>query len=253
MADQTLIQTQNLAAWLGNKQILYGIDFSLSAQELVAIIGPNGAGKTTLLRTLAGLVRKTTGMLQTGDKRTLAYLAQGEELPHDFTASEIVSLGRLPHQGLLGQMSSADDAAIKRALLFTQTLEFRDRRIATLSGGERQRVALARALAQEPKVLLLDEPTNHLDVRHQAELLAQLRQLSNKQEFSRTLGTVVVVHDLNLAAHADRIVLLESGRVLAQGKPREVLEPELLERAFGIRFRRITADETGQLMLVAEF
>jgi iron complex transport system ATP-binding protein len=229
------------------------VNLSVSRGELVALVGPNGAGKTTLLRLLAGLLKPRSGRVIAPEPRArrVAYLAQTETLPLDWTALEVVRLGRVPHQGLFGAQSPRDSAAVNDALRVTDTLEFAGRALGTLSGGERQRVALARALAQEPEVLLLDEPTNHLDLSHQADLLGVLRALSSGQDEPKRAGraTVMVLHDLNLAALCDRIVLLHAGRILRDATPSEVLESRALELAYGATLERAVLP-SGRVVVV---
>ena len=240
------------------KPMLEGVNFGLSSNELVALVGPNGAGKTTLLKILAGLLKPKSGLVQTPQPRAkrVAYLAQSDALPMEWTALEVVRLGRVPHQGLLGAETTTDREAVLRALRITQTLEFANRTLGTLSGGERQRVALARALAQQPEVLLLDEPTNHLDIAHQAELLGLLRDtvlkastLELPSHLEAGCGVVMVLHDLNLAALCDRIVLLHAGRVVADGTPGAVLEPTILERVYDARVERVVMP-SGRVVVV---
>jgi iron complex transport system ATP-binding protein len=228
------------------KPVLEAVDFSVSGGELVALVGPNGAGKTTLLKLLAGLLKPQAGTLTAPEPRArrVAYLAQSDSLPLEFTVLEVVQLGRVPHQGLLGAETLADAAAVERALRDTGTLEFAGRPVGTLSGGERQRVALARALAQEPELLLLDEPTNHLDLAHQAELLGLLR---GQREAGR--GVVMVLHDLNLAALCDRIVLLHVGRVTRDGPPENVLEADVLESVYGANLERVVMP-SGRIVVI---
>ncbi len=197
--------------------------------EIVALIGPNGAGKTTLVRLLAALIAPRSGRIDVAGPRTrtVAYLAQSEELPSEWYARDVVALGRLPHTGLWRRARPADREAIDRAMEQTGTTPFARRRISTLSGGERQRVAIARALAQEPRILLLDEPTSYLDVGRQAELLATLRS-----QASRGVATLAVMHDLGLARQTDRCVLLAAGTLCGDGPPADVLRPESLHAAY---------------------
>ncbi len=226
--------------------VLEQVNFSVSGGELVALVGPNGAGKTTLLKLLAGLLKPQTGRLTAPEPRAkrVAYLAQSDSLPLEFTVLEVVRLGRVPHQGLLGTETPADTAAVQRALRDTNTLEFAGRRIGTLSGGERQRVALARALAQEPELLLLDEPTNHLDLAHQAELLGLLRA-----QRAAGRGIVMVLHDLNLAALCDRVVLLSGGRVIRDDTPANVFESNVLETVYGTSLERVVMP-SGRIVVI---
>ncbi|MBX3143173.1 MAG: ABC transporter ATP-binding protein [Trueperaceae bacterium] len=219
--------------------VLDAVDLAVQPGEVVGLVGPNGAGKSTLLRVATRLVEPHSGtctvdgspvstLSQRALARSVAFVAQAPEVPVGFRVREVVAMGRAPHLGLFGTPGAADEAAVTRALEATETEAFADRFVETLSGGELQRVVFARALAQEPKYLLLDEPTNHLDLRFQVGLLRQARA-----QAEAGLGVLLVVHDLNLAARAcDRLVLLEAGRVVAQGRPSEVLRAETLSGVF---------------------
>ena len=212
--------------------------------EVLALLGPNGAGKTTLLKMLAGLLAPRSGTVEASPSRSVAYLAQGEPLPLDWTAREVVELGRLPHRGLLRRHTLSDRAAVDQAMVSTSTTQFAERLVLTLSLGQRQRVALARALAQEPGTLLLDEPASHLDLRHQVALMATLRAQAD-----RGASVVVVVHDLGLAAHADRCVLFSVGRIAADGPSRAVLRPDILCEVYGTDFETLHG-EHGRTLVV---
>jgi len=213
--------------------------FELPERGFVAIAGPNGAGKSTLVGILANIRRPYAGSctyqhkeLRDWPRRELAkhvaFLPQSSRIDFPFTAEQMILMGRTPHSG--GWYDSAEDlAAVERALTITDTLAFRARDVRALSGGERQRVLLAAALAQQPQVLLLDEPATFLDLKHQ---LAMFRLL---QDLSRTLLIVAVTHDLNLALrYADHALLLEKGKLAAQGPPGELFTPNLIERVFEI-------------------
>ncbi len=247
--SQFLLSAQNISFSAQTKKILQDVSLDLQIGELLAIVGPNGAGKTTLLKILAGLLKINSGNLQNlVGKTNLAYLAQHETLPPDFTARELVALGRLAHQAWMTNPwrseSNTDKNAIEAAMQATDTTQFANRNLATLSGGEIQRVALARALAQQPKLLLLDEPTNHLDISHQSELLRVLRQ-------QRDLGltSAMVLHDLNLAALCDRVILLYEGKILCEGKPEKVLQQHILEKAYGMHLE-VLHDQTGRPVVI---
>jgi iron complex transport system ATP-binding protein len=215
----TELWASELRVQLGDRLVLDGVSARF-APGWTAIVGPNGAGKSTLLRVLAGLLLPETGMVQldgqplatwpaTQRGRAIAWLAQGGEVSGDLTARETVLLGRLPHLGLFGVPGAVDQAVVDRALAATESLTWQHRRLHALSGGERQRVLLARALATEAPVLLLDEPTAHLDPPHQVALARLCRQLG------RTHTVVTVLHDLPLALQADRVLVLQRGRVVA--------------------------------------
>lgn len=205
-----------------------------------AVLGPNGSGKSTLLRLLLGTLAPARGELSLDGRplaewgreevaRAVGVVPQGEEAVFPITVREVVAMGRYPHLGPWRRERDADRAAVERAMRRCDVLAFAARPLSTLSGGERQRARVARALAQEPATLALDEPTAALDVSHEMAIFELLRDLGRA-------GTTVllVTHNLNLAArYADRLVLLDRGRVAAQGAPAEVLTRETVERVYG--------------------
>jgi len=247
----TALVARGVVAGYGAAPVLRGIDLELSGGGVVAILGPNGAGKSTLLRVLAGLLAPSAGevrldgttlstLSRAAIARRIAVVPQSFELLFPFTVREIVALGRTAHLGWLGSPSATDRAAVDRALAELDLDSFAERRIDTLSGGERQRAVLAMALAQEADVLLLDEPTVHLDPAHQRGTLLLIRELAR----ARTLAVAAVLHDLNLAAAlADRVVLLQDGRTVAEGSAAEVLRQEALDAVFGKGLRVLEAGE----------
>jgi len=221
---------------LGGRTVLRGVTASL-APGWTAIVGPNGAGKSTLLRALAGLLRPQAGTVWLGDRplasvppavraRQIAWLAQQGETTGDLTVRETVALGRIAHLGLLATPGPADDAAIDQAMVDTECAGWATRRLQALSGGERQRVLLARALATGAPVLLLDEPTTHLDAPHQVALARLFRRLAS----SHTV--VTVLHDLPIAVHADRLLLLSAGALVADGPPAQPALQQALAQVF---------------------
>ncbi|OGN77308.1 MAG: hypothetical protein A2082_01935 [Chloroflexi bacterium GWC2_70_10] len=237
----TVVEALSLHAGYPGHDVLDGVDLSVRSGERVALIGPNGAGKTTLLRALAGTLRPARGQVlldgvpvtafRPRDRaRRIAVVPQLFTTPFAFTAREVATLGRTPYVGAFGRPSSADRAAVVRAMSRTDSLSVADRRFSELSGGERQRVVVAMALAQEPDVLLLDEPTVHLDPAHQRALLSLIGDLASE------LGilAIAVLHDLNLAATmCDRIVVLAAGTIVADGRPADVLDAGTVARVFG--------------------
>jgi iron complex transport system ATP-binding protein len=239
-------------------EVLRGLDLELRPGELVALLGANGSGKTTLLRLLSGALRPDAGAVEVAGRpvgewrrlalaRHVAVLPQHLELPEGFRVAELVAMGRAPHARRLFGSTAEDELAVERALHDADALDLADRYPHELSGGERQRVLVAMALAQEPRLLLLDEPTLHLDLAHQVALLRRLRQLHAQRE----LTVLSVLHDLNLAAaFAPRVVLLDDGRVAADGRPDEVLTPEAIQRVFGVASEPVfTSDGSRQVAL----
>ena len=240
------------------KRVLEGVSLHLAPGEVVGVIGPNGAGKSTLLRLLTRRLEPSAGSITLAGRaladfgrfelaRHLALVAQSPVLPVGFRVAEVVSMGRAPHVGLFGVTSQADRAAVAAALEATDTARFGARPVETLSGGEQQRVVFARALAQQPRYLLLDEPTNHLDLRYQVELLGYARAQARAG-----VGVLVVLHDLNLAARTcDRLLVLDGGRLVAEGAPSAVLTADLIGSVFGARVRVL--DDAGTPVVVPEF
>lgn len=215
-----LLSAQHLSAQRGGRQVLTGVSWSVQAGQWWAVVGPNGAGKSTLLRCLAGLLAPSNGtVVWSSEVATprLSWLGQdadGGDGSDGLSVRDTVALGRLPHQGWLGWPgeSKVDRHAIDQALADTDMGWAADRSVQTLSGGERQRVRLARALAVQAPVVLLDEPVAHLDAPHQ-RLVAQVLQ----REASRGRCIISVLHELPLALVADRVAVMQAGRLVAQG------------------------------------
>lgn len=173
----------------------------------------------------------------------MAYLPQFTPAADGMTVRELVALGRFPWHGALGRVTAADRAAVEEAIARTGMAGLAGRLVDTLSGGERQRAWLAMMLAQDTECLLLDEPTSALDVAHQVEVLALVRRLS----LERSLGVVVVLHDVNMAArYCDEILALGGGRLVARGSPAEIMRPEMLARIYGLPMGVLPHPATGQ-------
>jgi iron complex transport system ATP-binding protein len=218
---------------------LDGVSLELEPRRLVAVAGPNGSGKTTLVRALLGLAPLERGSAQLDGKpvgewrrgslaKVVGVVAQREEVVFPLTVWQTVMLGRYPHLGPLAPIAFRDREATLKALRRCDIEGLAKRRVDTLSGGEWQRVRVARALAQQPRILVLDEPTASLDVRHQMEAFELVRRL-----VTDGLAGLVVTHELNLVARfADRVVLLNEGKVVADGTPTEVFRREILTDVF---------------------
>ncbi|MFF5992402.1 ABC transporter ATP-binding protein [Prauserella flavalba] len=228
----------------GDDVVVHAASISLDAGTVTALIGPNGSGKSTLLRALARLHPPVAGDVTFADgaelralsgrelARRITLLSQHRTAPGGVCVRELVEFGRHPHRSRWGGRDPEGHSAVARAMELTGLTALADRPVQALSGGQAQRVWLASCLAQDTALLLLDEPTNHLDLRYQVEVLDVLRDLADEHG----VGVGVVLHDLDQAAAvADRLLLLESGRVTAHGAPRDVLTAENLTRAYGIR------------------
>ena len=240
------LRAEGVGVQLGSTRALEAVDLDVPRGWSV-VVGPNGAGKSTLLRVLAGLLAPTTGQVRLDDRplsalapraraTQIAWLAQQGEVNGDLTVREVVHLGRLPTLGLFAAPGAADEAVVDRALAEVDGTGWQHRRLHELSGGERQRALLARALAVEAPWLLLDEPTTHLDPPHQVALVRSL------QRRVRAGGSVVsVMHDLSLALHADHLIVMEHGRIAAQGACHDPALHAALVAVFGgaIRVERL--------------
>jgi iron complex transport system ATP-binding protein len=235
-----VIEAAGLWVERGRRTVLRGVDLGLQRGDSLALVGPNAAGKSTLLRALTGLLapvrgevllegRRLAAWRRSAVARRVALVAAEDTAPERLAVEDRVALGRYPHRGPLARLTGEDRDAIQKALRLTEIAHLSRRPLGTLSAGERQLALLARGLAQDPEVLLLDEPAAHLDVRHQLHLFRVLDEVR-----ARGVAVLAVIHDLQRAAWAARMALLDDGRIAALGSPLEVLESEALGRAFGV-------------------
>jgi iron complex transport system ATP-binding protein len=237
---ELVYRIRGLEAGLDGRPVLGPLDLTIQRGAFVGVLGPNGSGKTTLLRVLTGAVKPTAGETLLFDKPTSSYRAaelaqlvgvvpQQFSLDFSFTIGEMVAMGRYAHGG--HSEAAEEDQAVAAALAATGLSDLADRPVTRLSGGERQRALIAQTLAQETPVLLLDEPLNNLDLNHQLEIMQLLSRLHAS---GRTI--VVVLHDLNIAAqYCERLVLLDKGRIAADGTANEILDPAVILEVFRVR------------------
>lgn len=239
--EDHMISAQNLVYSLQGRRLTDNVSLTFPGGEIVAILGPNGAGKSTLLRQLTGYLQPDSGECRLFNKplnewsitelaKHRAVMRQNSHMAFPFSVQEVIQMGRHPHR----TGNQDNETAQIMALCDCQALANRDYR--QLSGGEQQRVQLARLLVQlweptpSPKWLFLDEPTSALDIHHQQHLFRLLRQLVHERQFN----VCCVLHDLNLAArYADRVVLMQKGKVIANGKPQDVLTQQALTMLYG--------------------
>jgi ABC-type cobalamin/Fe3+-siderophores transport system ATPase subunit len=234
------LAAQGLSASLGGRSVLHGIQLEFARGQWTSIVGPNGAGKSTLLKALVGALPHSGTVSLLGQPlqsiaprqraQQLAWLGQNEASADDLSAWDVVMLGRLPHQAWLAPPNKKDQAAVERALRYTQAWDWRHRALGQLSGGERQRVLLARALAVEAQVLLMDEPLANLDPPHQADWLCVVEALLLQ-------GTTVVsvLHELTIALNANRLVVMREGRISHHGATAEPATRDAVCQAFDNR------------------
>ncbi|MEY8355444.1 ABC transporter ATP-binding protein [Lachnospiraceae bacterium 54-53] len=242
MKQSPVLSAGSLIAGYDKKIIINNIDVVIPNHKISVIIGANACGKSTLLKTLARLIKPSSGQICLDGKqigsipsgqlaRTLGLLPQSPIVPEGIAVSDLVSRGRYPHQNFLKGMGKKDYEAVEEALEIMGITELADRSVDELSGGQRQRVWIAMALAQQTDILLLDEPTTFLDITYQIEILDLLTDLNRKK------GTtiVMVLHDINLSArYADHIFAVQKGNLIAQGEPSEVISEKLIKQVFGL-------------------
>lgn len=252
--NDAILRVENLSAGYERKPILHDIDFSLQKGEFVAVLGPNGSGKSTLMKCLIGYLSPESGDIRYGERGSLRGLSRKESAKHialvpqetpfhfPYRVYDYVLLGRRPYQGLFRSLSEEDVAACETAMQRTDIWHLKDRIVTELSGGERQRVVLASAFAQETDVLLLDEPTNSLDLRYQL----QVYELLSKMKKACGLSIIAVTHDLNLAAlHADRIAILNNGRIVKMDEPKKMISSDIIKQYFGVE-STVILDEASE-------
>jgi len=235
-----MLRAQDVSVELASTPIVEHATLELRRGELTLLVGPNGAGKTTLMRALAGLL-PAQGSIELAGRplasysardraRQIAYLPQGHVFHWPMSVAAVVALGRHPHADAFAPLADADRSAVGRALAATAVEPWASRAVTTLSGGERARVALARALATQAPILLADEPTMSLDPRHQLIVMELLARAAHDGG-----AVLAIVHDLALAARfGDRVIMMERGRLVADGAARDVLTPERIADVFAV-------------------
>jgi iron complex transport system ATP-binding protein len=235
------LETNNLSVSIRERQLVADASIKVASGELVGLIGPNGAGKSTLLRAMLGIRERSAGAVTLDGKdflslpsreraRSVAFLPQERRVEWRLPAYDIVMLGRYPHQNGFGGPTAEDRAAVDRALDAVDGRKLVDRPVTVLSGGERTRILLARALAVEAPLLLVDEPIAALDPYHQLHVMEILRERTRKG-----VGVLAIIHDLELAGRfMDRLILMDGGRIVADGAPDSVLTPERVAAVYRI-------------------
>ena len=232
------LQVDHVSWSVDGRPILRDVSLAVEPGSITGLIGPNGSGKSTLLRCIYRALKPDSGsitldgndLIRMNSQETARRVAVVlQEYPSDFqfTVGEIVSMGRNPHKGMFDRDTSADRGIIRDALARVGLAGFSHRNFNTLSGGEKQRVVIARAVAQQAGFLVLDEPTNHLDIRYQLETMELVRELG--------LTTLAALHDLNIAAdYCDFMHVIDGGRIVASGRPSEVLQPDIIAEVFRV-------------------
>ena len=251
-----IIKVEDLGFGYPNKEVLKGINLTISNNELVCLLGINGAGKSTLLKCILGILKFQKGKIsfdytmQTDDDtdvpnvmnsgnnidtmalaRYMSYVPQSVKSNFSIDVYDTIMLGRRPYIGW--NISSEDREIVSKTIEFLNLEELAFRKINQLSGGERQRVIIGKAIAQDPRLFLLDEPTSDLDLKNQIQVMKKIKKIVSNPESPKS--ALVAIHDINMAARfADRILLMSDGEIVAEGTPRQVLTPQNIQNVFAV-------------------
>ncbi len=252
-AESAFTLNQVTFGYHADAPVVREINAQLEPGRITALIGPNAAGKSTLLRLMLGQLDPWSGSVMLDGwpvgsmnpktrAQAISYVPQHGGASFAFTVRQVVAMGRYAH---------GDDRGIDEALAACDLAGLAERVFSDLSGGQQQRVLIARAMAQSSgagRVMLLDEPSSSLDLRHVGDLMTLLRRQAD-----RGLAVLVVLHDLNVAArHADRVWLMDQGRIVTQGKWETVMRPEVLEPVYRVTLEQIASGRVGRPVFVAE-
>ncbi len=262
-SSDPIIRIDGFSFHFGRKRILDDVSFDVARGESLAIVGPNGAGKTTLIKCLDALLdgvagANKSGMIELDGRpigeytrkelaRLVSYVPQADGHVAPFNVEQFITMARYPHLSPFSPVDGHNLDVVRETMEKTDTARFAARSLESLSGGERQRVFIAAAIAQGAKIMLLDEPTTFLDYRHQDEVRRLLAQTTAADD----LTMISVTHDVNRAAlESDRIVALREGRVVFEGKPEEIMQPEVLQRIYDTGFLMVGHPQTGLPVIV---
>ena len=248
-----MIELKNVTCGYGDFPVLKDISLQIAEGDFCALLGPNGAGKSTLLYTIMGYLKPSEGYITIFEKdiakikhswlaKQIAFVPQETRSEFDHTVQETVLMGRYPYLGFLQSYSSEDYEAVDAVLENLKLTEFKHRWLSEISGGEKQRVLIARALVQQTPFILLDESLSQLDINYQIEIMKLLRTIHSKE--NKTV--LIVSHNINLAAnYAERLIFLKEGKLLAAGKPEDLMQKETLKDLFAVELDIMINPHTG--------
>lgn len=252
------IEVKELNWQIGNARILKDIGLQLDKNSFVGIIGPNGSGKTTLLRNISSWYKPDAGTVLIHGRDVLSYtsralahemafVTQNARIEFEFTAMDIVLMGRSPYISRFGSETQEDIEKSRKIMELTKTWELKDRSVTTLSAGEMQRVMIARALVQDTPILLMDEPISNLDINHQIQIMDLIKGYQRE----KGVTVVMVLHDLNIAAqYCEKLILLNRGEIFCSGEPETVLTRDNIRAVYGIDVHIMENPLSGHPMVV---
>lgn len=241
--DNIVYSVKNLSFSYGKNKVISDLSFDLHSGKITTLIGANGCGKSTLFNLMTKNLSPDSGSITINGKsisdlrikelaKQAAIVHQYNTAPYDLTVEKLIGYGRTPYQRCgIPIDPKADEEAVQRAMEITGTLELKDQAVAQLSGGQKQRVWIAMALAQGTKILFLDEPTTYLDVRYQLDILRLIRNLNKEHQMT----IIMVLHDINQSLYySDEIIAMKDGKIIAQGKPEEVITTGLVKTVYDV-------------------
>jgi len=253
MSGEAMLQVRDLRCGYEHAEIVHGVSFDVARGEFACILGANGCGKSTTLKTILGLIVPFSGTIEKDGRSTVrmreperaklfAYIPQSHTPPFPYAVRDVVMLGRTPYIDRLSRATKDDERIVDEAMERMDIQQLALRPYTQLSGGQQQLVLIARALAQQPDLLVMDEPTASLDFGNQQLVLRQMRELSHTG-----MSVLMVTHDPDHATLvADRVIVMEQGRVSAQGTPAEVMSTECMQRIYQADVEMVEVDIRGK-------
>ena len=238
-----MLTVENLSSGYGKETVISNASLSVLKNELNIILGPNGSGKSTLLKTIAGVLNKTKGNIYINETdffslsfrergREIAYMSQERPVP-DMIVHELLLCARYPYLDFGKSYGEEDYSCISKAVLLTGIEALENRKLKTLSGGERQKVYIAMALSQGTDVILLDEPITYLDIKNQFEIMELIKSIKKEKSI------LMVCHDIRMSLkYADKLIVMDKGRIIDSGTREEILSSKSLEKIFGVNITK---------------